>query len=476
MTSIRRHLVLGLIGGTSVLLGLAGVALYLHARSFLAAEFDAALRAKAMALVTLIDWDRGKVELNFADAFMPEYSRRERPDYFQVWLDSGSTLERSRSLGTNDLPRRAGTLAAPGFWDLPLPNGQPGRAVGMRFTAKRDLEADAKSPETASLPQPSVALVVARERSGLDQSLATLRIALALVVTLLLAAMAGLVALVVRRGLKPLALVGERAAAIDASSLQERFPIDAMPAELQPISQRLNDLLGRLEAAFLRERRISADIAHELRTPLAELRTLAEVAIKWPGDATNSGAAFRDVLAIARKMETMVSGLLLLARSEEGKLSLQCEPVAVADLVEEVWSPLAHQAQRKQLALALDIPRDWCLRTDPALLRHVIANLLSNAVEYTPTGGHVEVRGIAVDGEFRFSVENTTDNLSAADLPHLFERFWRKDPARTNSGHGGLGLTLAQSVATVLGLRLDAQMPGPDRLRVTLRGPHKSSP
>jgi signal transduction histidine kinase len=473
MKSIRRHFLLSLMLGAAVLLVFTSVALYVYSRAFLIRKFDTALRSKALALVTLTEQSGAEVKLNFADEFMPEFEQPERPEYFQVWLSDGQVLERSRSLRGGDLPLQTGSVAQPIYWDLRLPDGREGRAVGIQFAAQRVDRKPGVLYSSSAGSGATVALVLARERTSLNRALTAFRVALQAFAVLLLAALGVLVALVVHRGLAPLQLVGERAAAIDASSLQERFPVNGMPRELRPICERLNDLLARLQEAFQRERRISADIAHELGTPLAELRTLSEVAIKWPEDATGAAAAFRDVLAIVAKMETMVTGLVALARSEDGKLPIHQESVAMAELVEEIWVPLGVPAQRKQVKFAMDVPRDLRLQSDPILLRHILANLLRNAVEYSPAGGWVRIRATTHDAQFDLNVENTTDNLAADDLPRLFERFWRKDSARTSSGHGGLGLTLAQTVAHALGLSLSAHMPTPGVLRMVLCGPMK---
>jgi len=471
MKSIRRHLVLRLLIGMVVLLGLTSVALYWYSRAFLIAEFDAGLRSKALALVTLTEERAGKIELNFADEFMPEFERGERPDYFQVWLAGGKTLERSRSLKGADLPRRTGTVVHPVYWDLQLPDGREGRAVGIQFAAQRGDRPAGVTYSSAAGSGADVTVVVAHGRAGLAHTLAVFLIALKLFGLVLLAAIAGLVMIVVPRGLASLGALGERAALINASSLQERFDTDGMPQELRPICGRLNDLLARLEDAFQRERRISADIAHELRTPLAELRTLTEVALKWPEDEKGTTAAFENVLAIVAKMESMMTALLALARSEEGKVPVRHEPVNVAKLVADTWSPLDKAAKLKRLDFSVKIAPTLNLHSDPTLLRHVLSNLFSNAVEYAPPGGSLRIEATSGGADFQLSVQNSTDHLQPHDLPHLFERFWRKDAARTSVGHGGLGLTVAQSIAGVLGMDLTAEMPASQTLRILLRGP-----
>ena len=443
MNSIRRQLLTSLLAGLILVLGGAGVALFLRTRAVLTREFDKAERAEAALLMAQTEDDGEKVQLDLTGLVLPEYDRDE---YYQLWVPDGQTIARSPSLGFADLPRREG--------DLVLPDGRPGRAIVVQFVP---MPAEEDQPTN---PHPlTVTLVVARDRATLDRTLAGIGAGLVFVGVFVLAATAIVVTLAIRRGLAPLEAVGQQAAAIDASSLQTRFATDALPVELRPIAGRLNDLLARLDEAFQRERRVTADIAHELRTPIAELRALAEVGVKWPEEAT-----FQDALQVAQRMETLVTGLLALARHESGKQPVAREPVALAKLVDEVWQPLAERARGRQIDVAITVTGEWL--TDPTLLRLIISNLLANAVEYAPERGQIRVAGSAAQLE----ISNSTDQLTREDLPHLFERFWRKDASRTDVGHSGLGLTLARAATAALGLELPAEMPDAMTLRLTLRG------
>ncbi|MCI0641127.1 MAG: ATP-binding protein [Gemmataceae bacterium] len=443
MKSIRRHLLMSLLVGLTLVLSAGSVALYLRARAILTSEFDRAQRAEAALLVAQTEDDSEKVQLDLVDLTLPEY---DHDAYYQLRVPDGQTVARSPSLGFDDLPAREG--------DLVLPNGRPGRAIVVQFVPMPAEEDQPPNPHP-----PTVTLVVARDRAGLDRTLAGIGAGLLLVGAVVLVATALIVTLAVRRGLAPLDAVGQQAATIRASTLRTRFATSAMPAELRPIAERLNDLLARLDEAFQRERRVTADIAHELRTPIAELRTLAEVGVKWPEEA-----AFQDALQIAQRMETLVTGLLALARHDAGHEVVAREPVALRTLVDEVWSPLAERARSRQLDVAIDVTGQW--QTDPTLLRMIIGNLIGNAVEYASERGRIRVAG----NESRLDISNTTDQLTREDLPHLFERFWRKDAARTHDGHSGLGLTLARAATAALGLELSAEMPDAATLRISLRG------
>jgi len=446
MKTIRHHLIGSLSIGLTLVLAGGGIALYLHARTILTREFDRAERAEAELIVAQTEEDGEKVELDLTGLSLPEYDHDE---YYQLWVPDGpgfQTIARSPSLGFDDLPQAEGNIT--------LPNGRPGRGILMRFIPMPAEEDQPPHPNP-----PTVTLVVARERGTLDRTLAGIAIGLLIVGAAVLATTGLIITTAVRRGLAPLNAVGQQAATIGPSNLGARFTTDTMPAELRPIADRLNDLLARLDEAFQRERRVTADIAHELRTPIAELRALAEVGVKWPDEAE-----FKDALQIAERMETLVTGLLALARHDAGQMPVARESVALDSLVAAVWAPLAGRARVRKLDVAIEVSGQW--QTDPTLIRMIVGNLLTNAVEHATEQGKVRVSG---NGSY-LQISNTTSQLKREDLPHLFERFWRRDTARSHNGHVGLGLTLARAAADALGCKLIAEMPDHTTLRLTLRG------
>jgi len=253
----------------------------------------------------------------------------------------------------------------------------------------------------------------------------------------------------IRRVLRPLHRVGEQAMTIDAASLSNRFEIEKMPLELVPICTRLNDLLGRLEGAFARQKRFSANVAHELRTPIAELRSLAEVSIRWPDDAEPSSQRFQDALDIARQMQSIVDTLLALARCEDGRQTPALGTVNIKSLVQEVWGQQVRKLPPQIDAQLEEIP-DATIVTDKSLLISILTNLLDNALSYTPRGGFVICSADAREDKIILNISNSNDQLQQDDLAHLFEPFWRKNPARNDSIHSGLGLALVAAYARLL--------------------------
>jgi signal transduction histidine kinase len=439
----------------------AGAAVYGLQRAGLIAEFDKALEATALTLGPMTEYTGGKLEFDPGGDLMPSFEREDRPDYYQVLRPNGSVLARSRGLKKKALAPGAVT---PGSWDLTLPDGLPGRALAVRFLPKIDED----DPGEGEIRREEVTLIVARHRDDLDASLHLLAVTLLLVGAATTGATGIVVALVVGRGLRPLSALARRAAAIDASSLQLRFPAEGLPAELAPIAQRLNDLLSRLEASFARERRFSADVAHELRTPIAELRTLAEVSLRWPQDENAARAALSDALAIALQMESIATHLMALTRCDAGQMPAEAAPVDLATVVEEVWEPFAAQASTKRLHVTMSVPAGATWTIDPGGLRTILSNLLSNAAEYSPVGGAIRLTAEAHDGTGRVIVSNTTTDLGRSDLPHLFDRFWRKDASRSSASHSGLGLSLAKAYADALGCALRADLTREDELTIEL--------
>jgi signal transduction histidine kinase len=456
--SIRKQLTLSILLGFGLLLVCSSAAIYFFTRVALLNEFDTSLRAKALAVMSLTQQDEDGIQLDLANTFYQELNNDATPQFYELWRTNGAVCARSQSLSGADLPRRFGPQASPEIWNVNLPDGHAGRAIGLKFSPALEEE------EAKHLVPLEAIVVVAAERGSLDHTLDVLAIVLVLTGLLTILITVPVVGFSLRRGHAPLEQLARQAAAITADSLQTRFPVDSMPEELRPITARLNDLLRRLEESFERERRFSADLAHELRTPLAELRSLAEVELAWP----EGGAAekHRETLNIALQMEALVTRLLELARCENGKLSLQIESVLITPLVEEVWHSLADRAKAKQLAFGFNAPPDAMIQTDRALLHSILTNLLSNSVEYAPQNGRVEI-GWQVD-EGKMTISNTVQDLNPADVPHLFERLWRKDKSRTGNDHCGLGLALSQTFAELLGFSLEARFSGEKTLSISL--------
>ena len=468
MRSIRGQLLSTLIPGVLLLTAGAGVGLYAFVEEALEHGLDAALTAKADAIAAAVHTGRdGQPRLGSADgAAAPAASRREGPFHFQLWRADGRTVARSAP-GTADLPGPVRSHRP--FADATLADGTPVRVTRVTVVARPDGDA----PHG---PAERLTLVVAHDRRAEDRPLAVLLAGLAVTVAVLALGMVAVVTWGVRRGLRPVGEVSALADRIGPDSLDGvRFPgADRLPAELLPIGLRLNDLLDRLSAAFARERRFSAAVAHELRTPLAELRSACDVALRWPDDPATVTAALADARDVAVQMSAMVATLLSLARQQAGAdPPAHLEPVRLSVAVPAAWPGLAAAAAERHLGVDLDVDGDAVVSADPRLLAAVLRNLLGNAVAYAPAGGRICVRTTAAgDGRWSLRVGNACVGLTAVDLPRMFEPFWRADAARTaDGGRVGLGLSLVQAYCGAMAATVAAELVGDGRLEVTVTFP-----
>jgi signal transduction histidine kinase len=468
---LRRQLLIGLLFA----LAASGIGVWWIVRRALIAQHDGALLAKARLFATVIKEEPGEgMVLDLDETPMPEFERPDNPEYFEVWLPDGKVMARSRSLREGHLAHpSAGTT--PSFWNLTLADGRPGRAVTLTAPVRWEDEGGRDHRPRQERQVPVVGLAVARERASLDAALADASWAQALGSLLLLLGVPLLVERAVRRGLRPLDQLAGQAARIDARSLGLRFAVDRVPAELSAICGRLNDLLERLEDSFVRERRFAADVAHELRTPIAELRSIAEVALRYPEPSAPSPRTLEDVLGAAVHMEALVTALLTLSRCESGRQPVSIEAVDLGRLCHDAWPAHQRVARDKGVSTGPGTGPEVVADADPVLLGSVVANLFSNAVEYTPPGGQIAWRTERQGDAAVLVVTNSNATLQADDLPHVFERFWRKDAARTASAHGGLGLSVAEAFVRLLRGELHLDLPRPDLVRVELRLPARGA-
>jgi len=475
VTTIRSRLTRRVLIAFGVPLIVAAIAVYGLVRGALVGAFDAALRNRALTLVALTRQLDDRLEIDEANRLLRDFDETEAEEhrpaelseiaYFEMWDQSGTPLRRSRSLGDGNLGALPWTSERARFADVRLPSGRSGRSVQLTFAPRDRAAVDGSAASARSRP---IRLAVAVDREELDETLQILAAVLAGAGLTLLATTFLLVPKIITREFAPLGALADRTAEISATSLATRFPSESLPGELVPIAARLNDLLGRLEQAFDRERQFSADLAHELRTPIAELRSLAEVGIKWP--ESRSDQADRDALAIAVQMEGIVTRLLTMLRSERGQVIVSPAPIDVPDLVSVRWRTLEARATARGLRLCRRGPERAILTSDPVLFTSILSNLLENAVDYATPGTSIGFDLELDDARFVLAIANDTADLQQADLGEMFSRFWRRDRARAGGQHSGLGLSLARAFAATLNYELQARLDG-TRLVMTLSGP-----
>jgi heavy metal sensor kinase len=251
-----------------------------------------------------------------------------------------------------------------------------------------------------------------------------------------------------RRALAPVDQITRAAQEINSNNLAKRLDVAQSGDELQRLSQTLNNMLERLEASFNRITQFTADASHELRTPLALMRTTTEVSLRTSQTVSDYREAQQEVLDELEKTSSLVEKLMLLARADAGVETLQHTPVNLAECLRDACKDGRILAEVKELSFTEDIESSEFVEGDSHALHRLFLILIDNAVKYTPTGGSITVRLMRSDDSAVAEFRDTGIGISAADLPNIFERFYRADKARSREFGGvGLGLSIARWVA-----------------------------
>ena len=264
----------------------------------------------------------------------------------------------------------------------------------------------------------------------------------------------GLVWHTTRRGLAP---ARRLAAALDAVSVDDPpagLDVGEMPVELAPMRDTSDALIRRAVAALQRERRTTADIAHQLRTPISEILTVSEVALRGGaqnGSATRALGTTRDV---AWRMGRAVSTLLQLARLEGGTDGFEEAAVPVGAVAREQLRSLAALERERGLTVQLAIDEEAVILGSREVVEIVLGNLLSNALYYAPEGSTVHCTLTGEGPEWRLAVDNEAPGIRPEDLEALTQPFWRKERERTDGDRSGLGLALSTALSERTGTEL----------------------
>ncbi|MGN4051928.1 heavy metal sensor histidine kinase [Pseudomonas sp. SM4] len=328
--------------------------------------------------------------------------------------------------------------------DLPPPPGLS--TISSAGTDYRVLNAPLYPDKTDS-PQLTLLLDITHHQHFLQrmQHLIWLTVGLSALATALLGAWAA------RSGLQPLRRMSAVARGISAHSLNARLPEAQIPPELAEMAHSFNAMLARLDDSFQRLSAFSADIAHELRTPLSNLLTHTQVTLTRPRPIEDYREALHSNLEELQWMAQLVNDMLYLAKADHGLLMPKRDALELADEADvllEFFAPLAEDA-------GVSLTREGHARIDGdrSMLRRALSNLLDNALRFTPADGGVNVRIVDQSSAVRVYVENSGDGIAAELLPRLFDRFYRADPARQegSSEHAGLGLAITQSIVRAHG-------------------------
>ncbi len=503
--SLRTRLIVGTIAGITLFLAADGVLVYVLVKSRLVAEVDRSLESIAKSLVATVNLELGRRlrdgRPRIEDDLGIPAKAHEVDALFQCWFEDGTVLVRSVELGDRELPRLpAGDEAV--IRPIDMPDGSRGRAVslsivpgpdhareGERPRRGRDGErpprrphpgVDAERRPVADRDRPPrrgdddrrppgarlrpgggrqrVEIVAARDLGTVETTLRDLRSVLLIT---WLAASGGCAAIVwgvVALGLRPIGRLRSQLSKVDERRLDHRFAVDRAPAELVPVVDQLNAFLARIQEAFDREQTFAAHAAHELRTPLAGLRSTLEVTASKPREAEDYREAVCDCLGITIQMQSVVEALLELARPLRPDAASATTDVSLASLVDGVWRSLATEAAAREIHLENAIDTSLTVRTDERLLTRVVTNLVANAIAHGDATSDIRVAvTVHEDGTVDLVVGNRLDDAPDELAERAFDAFWRADTSRTSRAHAGLGLAICKRIAGALDLTITAR-------------------
>ncbi|MFN0303799.1 MAG: heavy metal sensor histidine kinase [Burkholderiales bacterium] len=297
---------------------------------------------------------------------------------------------------------------------------------------------------------PGSEIIVALDERAIQRTLAEFRLALAAATIVSVVLVAGLGRAVARRALAPVRRIAEEAAMIDPARLGKRLDTSSLPAELRELGAAFNGVLDRLALSYEQMEASNADVAHELRTPLANLIAGTELALSAERDA----AVYRETLGPnmeeLERMKSMVNDMLFLARADRGERVERYQSVRLDEEAKKVLeyyeSALDEAGIKATVTGAVTVP------ADPGLIRRALSNLVSNAIRYTPRGGSMEIGLGPTEAGIEVYVLNPGPEIDPQHLPNLFARFFRVDKARTaRDQQHGLGLAIVKAIASMHG-------------------------
>ncbi len=444
---------------------LAGV---FYTRQRLRSTLDAGIQARAMSVAALVRYtEDASGNVYFDSTLIPASLDPSHPDLFAVWAERSGLLVRSANWpGGLDIP----PAGRHNRWDF-VWEKVPYRALRVSQLPVLDRE------EGQSFRPQTLSIVYASPLIRLHEQVREAGVFIALASLLLLGATVLLALWGIRRGLLPLQHLAAQASGISAHNWEFRPAQDARQvAELRPLTESMTTMLAGLEHSFVQQREFLGNAAHELKTPVAVLKSTLQSLLHRPRTSEEYRAGLEQSLEDLQRLEQLLHWMLRLTRAEQwahGALRRDLPVVDVSATCEEAIERMRQLAQARHTSIHLAINGQVLLRADPEDLQLVWANLLENAVRYSPDGASVEVTVAGNDGgPARVVFEDHGVGISADDLPHVFDRFYRGDPSRTRATGGfGLGLAIAKALVEAYGGTITADSSPGRGTRMTVQLP-----
>jgi len=478
--SIRAKLALYVLLLLAVLVIGLLTSVYLLARRSIWESFRDSLVAEARSFTSMMEYERGgSFDIEIPDSLLSRFDPVPGREYYRVFDYLGRRLALSPSLESNselwrpspdwfrtarpgDTVFRRIRLAGEekGVLTLKcLPRIEAGEEKDEQDEGRGSQAREGKTANPADLKKAAIVVQVTRPTTPVRHLLGQLGTILLVGGFLTLAAATLGSRAVARVGLHPIWRLASSVQKINEDTLGTRVPHAGLPEELIPLAAKTNEMLSGLEKAFQREKRLTSDAAHEIRTPLSALITALEVSLRKDRSPQEYKETMSECLSSARSLKRLTDSLLFLAALDAGKVRAQPRPVNLRKLLDETIDIYAQRAKEKSLPISTNVSIEEAT-VEPGLLSPVLNNLISNAIEYCRPGDSVSISAWRRDPDKAVCIEiaDTGPGIPKSDIKKLFYRFYR-GPRVTETGapHAGLGLAIAAKAAEAMGGRIEVE-------------------
>lgn len=444
-----------LVNALTVIIGIILLVVFLSLDFILDAwvdqQFDDALVEKSNYFKSLVEVESDGIEFEYHKGFMPQFEREEEAQYFQIWLGE-STFAKSQSLSYfddvdldyQDVPTHESRI-----FDIKLPDGNMGKAISARFQPQ--LSSDVDPTDVTYIETMYLTLAISNQRVSNILLMADLSLIFVFITAIFGIRM--VVIKVVDRELDSLYLLNKEISELD-ENVQGIQSNPKESKEISPIRKELNRYIELNIQNVANEKRLSSDIAHELKTPIAELISLSEMNIRFPDDIRISATYKEDVLSIASNMKDIVNQLMMLNQSASGYYRIEKKDIDINIFAERISAELQFKYPDifTRLTFTSSLESSF-IHADKFSLETIVKNLLDNALFYSAENTDV-IASIRYDSvsHIMLEVRNTTAiKLTQENLDNLFKPLYQADSSRTHTDRHGLGLSIVKNIAQLNG-------------------------